>query len=206
MTQKSDETHSDLPQGAVAISRRGNPVYDKNPFLKNVLSSTRIGTKKITNKAGDKMMIVSEQGEILAPAGFHEIVEVDKTQFVKLYINGVKAFQGLKNAGAKMFEVLYRFMQEQPGQDRINLHYSLIDQAVTPISRATYDRGITELLEKGFVVETPQAGLFFVNVDYIFNGNRLAFIREYRVKGTAKPADMERREQLEERGQQRLIQ
>ena len=201
MTGKTD----DLPEGAVSISRRGNPVYDKNPFLTSVLSNTRVGTRRLTNKAGDKMMIVSEQGEIIAPAGFHEVVEVDKTQFVKLYINGVKAFQGLKNAGAKMFEVLYRFMQEQPGQDRINLHYSLIDQAVTPISRATYDRGITELLEKSFIVETPQAGLFFVNVDYIFNGNRLAFIREYRIKGASKPADVERREQLESQGQQRLI-
>lgn len=178
-------------------SRRAGVVrHMSNPFLSAVAENTRVGTKRITNKAGDKCMIVSEAtGEILAPAGFHEVIEVDRTQFVKLYINGVKAFQGLKAAGAKMFEVLYRTIQERPGQDRVYMHYHTIDQAITPISRATFDRGMNELLDKKFIAEALEPSMYYVNADYMYNGNRLAFIKEYRLAGT-RAADIDPSESL----------
>lgn len=127
-------------------------------------------------------MIVSDNGETVAPAGFHEIIEIDKTQFVKLYINGVKAFQGLKSAGAKVFEIIYRAVQENPGSDKIYLHFMSVEQNITPISRATFFRGMTELIERGFIAESFEPGVYFLNIDYLFNGDRLAFIKEYRIK------------------------
>jgi hypothetical protein len=163
-------------------SRRGLTAYEKNPFYESASRSTKSGTKRISNKAGDKMMIVSDQGEIMAPAGFHEIVEVDKTQFVKLYLNGVKAFQGLSNPGIKVFEIIYREMQNNPGRDTLHLHYAGLDQDLTPISEATFFRGLKELLAKKFIAESFVPTTYFINIDYIFNGNRLAFIKEIRLK------------------------
>ena len=49
-------------------------------------------------------MITSQSGEVVAPAGFWQTQEVDKTQFVKLYVNGVKAFRELTAAGAKCLQ------------------------------------------------------------------------------------------------------
>ena len=164
------------------VSRRGMTLHAKNPFLVDASVNSKTGTKRLSNKKGDKFMIVSDSGETVAPAGFHEIVEVDKTQFVKLYINGVKAFQGLKSAGAKVFEIIYRAVQDAVGSDRIYLHFMSIEQNITPISRATFDRGMTELLEKNFIAESLEPGMYFLNIDYLFNGNRLAFIKEYRIK------------------------
>jgi hypothetical protein len=134
-------------------------------------------------------MIVSDHGEIVANAGFHEVVEIDRTQFVKLYINGVKAFQGLKSAGAKVFELIYRAAQDAPGTDRIYLHFMTIEQNITPIGRATFHRGMTELIERGFLAESIEPGMYFLNIDYMFNGNRLAFIKEYRIRGEYEPAN-----------------
>lgn len=58
-------------------------------------------------------MIVGETGEIVAPvAGFWQAQEVDAAKFVKLYINGVKAFKELTNAGTKVFELLYLEVQK----------------------------------------------------------------------------------------------
>lgn len=177
-----------------AKSRRGATRYRSNPFLPDAAVNTKQGTKRLSNKAGDKFMIVSEHGEIVANSGFHEIVEVDKTQFVKLYINGVKAFQGLKAAGAKVFELIYRAAQDAPGTDRIYLHFMTIEQEITPISRATFDRGMTELIERGFIAESVEPGMYYLNIDYMFNGNRLAFIKEYRIKDSA-PAISEKQDQ-----------
>ena len=156
--------------------------HQANPFLTDASFNSKTGTKRLSNKKGDKFMIVSDSGETVAPAGFHEIVEVDKTQFVKLYINGVKAFQGLKSAGAKVFEIIYRAVQDNPGSDKIYLHFMSVEQNITPISRTTFFRGMTELIERGFIAESVEPGLYFLNIDYLFNGNRLAFIKEYRIK------------------------
>jgi hypothetical protein len=190
----------------VLKSRRGAIRHAANPFLSSAADNTRQGTKRLSNKAGDKFMIVSEHGEVMANTGFHEVVEVDKTQFVKLYINGVKAFQGLKAAGAKVFELIYRAVQDSPGTDRIYLHFMSIEQAITPISRATFDRGMTELLGLGFIAESVEPGMYFLNIDYLFNGNRLAFVKEYRIRGSGPTlkGDAADREELEALGQQRL--
>jgi len=166
-------------------SRRGAVRHHNNPFIAQAAINSKTGTKRLSNKKGDKYMIISEHGETIAPAGFHEVVEVDKTQFVKLYVNGVKAFQGLKSAGGKVFELIYRAVQDSPGTDRIWLHFMEIEQAITPISRATFDRGMTELLEKGFIAESTTPGQYFLNIDYLFNGNRLAFVKEYRIASPA---------------------
>lgn len=193
---------------ATTLSRRGAVRHVKNPFMSDASCNTKQGTKRLTNKTGDKFMIVSDAGEVVANTGFHEVVEVDKTQFVKLYINGVKAFQGLKSAGAKVFELIYRAVQDTPGTDRIYLHFMSVDQAITPIGRATFHRGMSELLELGFIAESVEPGMYFLNIDYLFNGNRLAFIKEYRL-ATGKPSikgktDADDRADLEAKGQQRL--
>lgn len=132
------------------------------------------------------MMVVSEQtGEIIAPGvTFGTAYEVDKTQFVKLYINGVKAFKELTGAGTKVFELLYLEVQKNIGRDVMYLSFSEVDQLATPLSKATFMKGMKELLEKGFIAESMTQGKYFLNPDYIFNGDRLSFIREVRLKGS----------------------
>lgn len=163
-------------------SRRGFPKYAENPSLNRAIDSTNPGTRKITNKTGDRCMIVSEQGEILAPAGFHEIIEVDRTKFVKLYVNGVKAFQGLSSAGAKVFELVYMIVQDNPGADRFYLHLMEAEKRGLKISRPVFHRGLSELIGKEFIFESVMPNMYFLNVDYLFNGNRVAFIKEFRLK------------------------
>lgn len=171
--------------------RRGLRLYESNPFLSVAAGNTKHGVKRITAEGGDKMMIVNGgTGEIIAPAGFWQIQEVDKTQFVKLYINGVKAFKGLSNAGTRVFEQMYLQIQNAIGKDQIIMAWHAVDQAVSPISKSTYSRGLRELVDKGFLAASMVPSIFFINPDYIWNGDRLAFVKEYRkiaTKPQAKP-------------------
>ena len=57
-------------------------------------------------------------------AGFWQSQEVDSAKFVKLFVNGVKAFRELTNAGARVFEALYMEMQTNIGRDRVYLSAS----------------------------------------------------------------------------------
>lgn len=171
----------------VKKSRRGAIQYESNPFVGGAVANTKQGVKRITNKSGDRMMMVSEStGEVVAPAGFHQVVDVDKTQFVKLYINGVKAFKELTGAGTKVFEVLYMQVQESIGKDVIYLSFSEIDQRITPMGEATFYRGMKELIDKGFIAESLTQNKYFLNPDYMWNGDRLAFVKEFR-KVSARP-------------------
>jgi len=168
------------------VHRRSLPEYEDNPSLPVVSQKARVGTRRITNKAGDKCMIVSEQGEILAPAGFHEIIEVDRTQFVKVYIHGVAAFNDLSAAGSKVFQFVYAYILKNPNTDRIVLS----PKHAKNMAKATFERGLTELLNKEILYRSTVTYVFFLNIDYMFNGNRLALVKEYRLKAAAK-ADTE---------------
>jgi hypothetical protein len=162
-------------------SKRGLKKYDHNPFVISAIDNTKQGVKRIKNKNGDRMMIVSENtGEVLAPAGFWQVQDVDKTQFVKLYLNGVKAFKDLTGSGIKVFEVLYLKVKESIGKDSIYLSFIEVDQQVTQISKATFMKGMKELIVKGFIAESMVQNKYYLNPDYIWNGDRLAFVKEYR--------------------------
>lgn len=185
-------------------TRRGLELYEKNPYVADASSNTDEGKKRrtLTSRDGTQLMITSQSGDILAPAGFWQTQEVDKTQFVKLYVNGVKAFQGLSSAGTRVFEILYIEVQKAVGRDRIFISFSGLP-AEFVLSQATFTRGMRELIDKKFVAPTSVTGWYWVNPDYMWNGDRLAYVKEYRLKRDASD-DQAWREKLEQRGQQRL--
>jgi hypothetical protein len=158
-------------------TRRGITLHETNPFMAEVKTKTR----RVTNKRGDMMLVSADTGEIRAPiAGFWEAEEVDSTKFVKLFVNGVRALKELTGSGTKVFEVLYLRIQENIGKDRVFMSFTDLDQTATPMSHSTYKRGLAELIQKGFLAATPTQGWYWLNPDYVFNGDRLAFVKEYR--------------------------
>jgi len=181
-------------------TRRGVSLYVKNPFMLDVTTKTR----RITNKRGDMVLVSGDTGEVQGKvAGFWESEEVDSTKFVKLFVRGVKALKELTGAGTKVFEVLYLKVQENIGKDQIFMAFAAVDQALTPMSEATYNRGMRELIEKEFIAATPMQGMYWLNPSFVWNGDRLAFVKEYR-KASSKPKDVALRDELEANGQQRL--
>ena len=170
------------------IAKKKRVRYDRNPFMAEALASTKGGTKKLINNKGDQMMIVSEStGEIIGPAGIWQRSEVDRAQFVKVYLNGVKSFNGLSNSGIRVFEVLYRKVQESIGKDVITMSFPRVDQNETPMSKATFFRGISELVEKKFIAESVIPGDYYLNSSYRWNGDRWAYVKEYVIKATGTP-------------------
>ena len=170
-----------MTQNTKIPTRRGVELYQKNPFLSGAEVATK--TRRVTNKRGDMMLVKSDTGEVQTTiAGFWEAEEVDSTKFVKLFIRGVKALKELTGAGTKVFEVLYLIVQENIGKDRIYMGFTVIDQTLTPMSRATYKRGLAELIEKRFIAPTLSQGMYWLNPDFVWNGDRLAFVKEYRKK------------------------
>ena len=97
-------------------------VYTSNP---SVPSADEIRRRKRTRFGDDVKGLVVDggSGEILGHGGamVYEWEEVDKERFVKLYLAGLKQAAGLSKAGLAVFEIVYKQLQNKPGQDTITL-------------------------------------------------------------------------------------
>lgn len=168
-------------------NRRGIMKHKTNPWLEKAALQTAIGTRVITAE-GDKnrKLIISQgTGEIQGLTGFYTRIKVDKTHFLKLYADGIRALTGLSTAGMKVFIVLYDTITSNKGygKDTIVLNYDMLsEEQQTQFSLRTFQRGITDLIKHEFIAETMQAGVYFVNPTFIFNGDRLALVKEFVLK------------------------
>src|SRR5271165_1698047 len=158
--------------------RYGVKVYQTNPSIPSESEIKRNKRAQIgTDMRG--LVVDSSSGEILGHGGAiaYEWEEVDKERFVKLYLAGLKQAAGLTKAGLGVFELVYNRLRENPGKDNV-----LLDSLSSGLEERTYHRGLRELLEKEFVYRSTNPGLFFVNIRFMFNGDRLAFVKGYRLK------------------------
>jgi hypothetical protein len=73
-----------------------------------------------------------------------------------------------------MSEAVYHRPRDTPGMDKVEL-----PRITSGKSRKVHHDGIRDLLGKGFLYNTPLPGQFFVNILYMFNGDRLAFVKAY---------------------------
>ena len=58
------------------------------------------------------------------------------------------------------------------------------------LNERTFRRGLRELLEKEFLYRSTSDGVFFINIRFMFNGDRLAFVRTYHLKGHRQQAEL----------------
>src|SRR5258708_4597755 len=149
--------------------RYGVPAYQSNPSIPSESEIKRNKRAQIGNDIKG-LVVDTARGEILGHGGAiaYEWEEVDKERFVKLYLAGLKQAAGLSKAGLAVFETVYKQVRERPGQDTVPL-----DSYSSALHPVTYRRGLRELLGKEFLFRSPNPGLFFVNIRFMFNGDRL---------------------------------
>jgi hypothetical protein len=184
-TQKSEKV-LELPK------RRGFPIYDENPSIVGRFPVAMRSTSKANGKQA--MMIAPDTGEVLAEGTFGFITEeeVDSEQFVKIYFAGVKQHGQLTKAGLTVFEFVFNQMSGAAGKDRdtVMLNHYIATKHLPDLSRSTFYRGLNELLEKEFLFRSPAADLYFINVRFMFNGDRMVVMKAYRRKGARRlPTD-----------------
>ena len=177
-------------QGNLVTTKRGLPVYRVNPSIPpaNGLATRQ---RRFEVPGGKAAVIVDNtSGEIkgIGGVGFWWQEEVDASRFVKLFLDGVKQACGLSKSGMKIFELVYNQMHENPGHDKIELsQYLAHDRG---LNERTFRRGLRELLEKQFLFRSTSDGVFFINIRFMFNGDRLAFVRTYHLKGHRQQAEL----------------
>jgi hypothetical protein len=178
-----DGQNGSLQSSAVA-TKRGMPVYRVNPSIPTSSDGFATKQRRFEVPGGKAAVIVDNgTGEIkgIGGMGFWWQEEVDASRFVKLFLDGIKQASGLSKSGMQVFEIVYRQMREKHGNDKIELSQYLAQDY--GLNERTFRRGLRELLEKEFLFRSTSDGVFFINIRFMFNGDRLAFVKTFHLKG-----------------------
>lgn len=163
--------------------KKGITSYRDNPFL---APTTAITTrKKRVVVRGGKAILDTGTGELEDVAEVVMVQQVDAEQFVKLFTQNLRIFFDLTPVTMKLLQVLLSQVQRAPNTDRVMLNLSIMQDYFTthgdePMSKASFHRAVRELIEKSFIAETVLAGLYFINPNLFFNGDRVRFMTEIR--------------------------
>lgn len=186
------------------MGRRNVPKYRENPFLEHTTEVSVSGYKPVySNADGNCVMVNKITGELQGSAGMFYRKEVEQSEFVKLYAEGVAAIMQLKSPGKKVFQLIYEqlYGAKGIGRTQVVLSYEMLtDEQRSKISRTTFFNGVNENLKHNIIAETYATGVYFINPAFIFNGDRLAIVKEYIIKRTTPSFEQE----LEAEGQQQL--
>lgn len=159
--------------------------YKTNPFLEDMLIPVK-GKQVRLSKLGrdDNILINQSTGEVL---GTHVTTyrKVDGEQFVKLFTANIAMTFDLKAPGIKAFSVLLWSVQNKAlSKDEVPLDALVLEeftdahQGKEPplrLSQSTFLRGLAKLVKAQIIAKTVRQGWYFINPNFIFNGDRVAF-------------------------------
>lgn len=159
--------------------RKNALAYPENPFWDK--TEIKVGSKMIRVSGG---MHVNESGESITHSGIHVLKEVDEDEFVKIYTKNIKAIFDLKPTAQRVLQYLIVELQKTPNADAIYLAWVGAEEYFSEhdikVSRASFHRALSELINKGFLAESTKPNMFWFNPNLFFNGNRITLIHEYR--------------------------
>lgn len=159
--------------------------HESNPFLQDMVIPTKEAQIRLSRMGKDDQVLVNQAtGEI---KGTHVVTyrKVDAAQFVKLFAQNVALTFGLGSAGIKALNVLIWSIQHNAiEKDVVPLDKYVLDEFVAKhtdfkppltLSPATFARGLVELEAVQIIAKHLRPGFFFLNPNFAFNGDRIAF-------------------------------
>lgn len=175
----------------------------QNPFMKNG-SEIHTRHKTVRTRSTPNDLLNPETGEIVASSVIHVIEERDEEHFVKVFAEGVRAAFDLSRTGYRVFQAVlteYQKAKMTGGySDSLTLYFfdDGLNGAKIDMSEKSFQRGLKEILAKGFL--SPKVpNQYWVNPALFFKGDRVAFLREYRIRSAKnEPLNDERQLDIED--------
>lgn len=166
------------------------PVRHKiNPFLQDMVIP--IGSKRVQVSnmgAKNNIIIDSKTGEEQGTA-ISTFKKVDSERFVKLFTQNIAMTFDLNSAGIKAFNVLLYIVQHKAlSKDTVYLgelekEEFMENNDIKKYSSSTFLRGLKQLVDSQIIAHHSRPGCYFINPNFCFSGNRIAFTTILERKG-----------------------
>lgn len=158
---------------------RTAPQYATNPFMETAsIQKLPTSTKQIQAPKKGTVFEAATGEQIGQCDGWYRKTEVDATQFIKLYLEGIGALKHLTKPGLSVFQTLYIQMTRQVMKDKVAMTPT-IALNTNGTTKRIYFAGMAQLLQTGFIAKTEEPPFYWINPAYIFNGDRLRFVQDY---------------------------
>ncbi len=169
--------------------------YKENPFLEGMVVPVKGKQVRLSRLGRDDNILVNQNtGEV---QGTHVTTykRVDSEQFVKLFTANIGLTFELSSAGSKAFGVLVWSVQNSAlSKDEVDLDTLVLEAFLQcqvsaskqplRLSLATFKRGLNELEKAKIIAKTMRQGRYFINPNFVFNGDRIAFTTVIERKNT----------------------
>jgi len=179
--------------------------YDENPFIEGMVVPVKGQRVRMSRLGRDDNVLVNQSTGEIHGTHLTTFRKVDSEQFVKLFTANIALTFELGAAGIKAFGVLAWILQDRTiSKDLAPLDKFVLEDFLKAqsqklsLSQATFARGLAELEKAKIIAKHVRQGWYFINPNFVFNGDRVAFttVIERRKRNE--------KEQLEMQGQQRL--
>jgi hypothetical protein len=168
------------------VSKTGIESYSKNPFIKDLVQTVKIGNSTIGVAGASLDVVDRETGEIKNDGAFIGYKKkVDKEEFVKLYANGLASVFELNKSSRDVFLLFLNcLMDTNTSKGKMDVlqmtHHIAKEDYGYPKSQTTFISGINSLAKKGFIARVSnREGMFWINPSFFSKGDRLTLIKQY---------------------------
>ena len=158
------------------ISVKDYKAYRENPFLNDL--NIPLVPKSNMYLSKDKNIINLKTGEIdedVLLTGKRKYV--DGEQFVKIFVNEMKALFELSNSAQKIF---YYMLSQIKYNDLLILDFQECLRNTGYKSKNPVFKALAELMKHEFIAKTPNQFVYWINPKVFYKGDRLIVVKEYR--------------------------
>ena len=156
--------------------------FKTNPFIEGMIVPVKGQQVKLSRLGKDDSILVNQNtGEV---QGTHVTTyrKVDGEQFIKLFTANIALTFDLSSAGIKSFNVLLWVVQNQAiSKDLVVLDQMMLEDFLVAqnrplkLSLATFKRGLNELEKAQIIAKSMRKSFYYINPNFVFNGDRIAF-------------------------------
>jgi hypothetical protein len=158
--------------------------HNHNPFLDHNVITIDKGRKSLIIGSTKDVLVNVETSEIQAVTMLHKYKEVDKEEFVKFYKSEISSLFDLTKPGLKVFGYL---LNKLPQNDcEVYLYMPELMEYCGYRQKNLVYKGLSELIGANIIAMSYKSNIWYINPKIIFNGDRIAFVKEYRISNKPK--------------------
>lgn len=159
--------------------------YETNPFIEDMIVPVRNKRVKLSRLGKDDNVVLNTATGETNGTHLTTYRKVDSDQFIKLFTSNIALTFELKSAGIKAFGVVVWCLQDRSiSKDLVPLDKFVLndflkthstDTKKVALSLPTFARGLAELEAAKIIAKHIRQGWYYINPNFIFNGDRIAF-------------------------------
>ena len=168
------------------LEKKAPQRFEENPYTKDLIINlhSKKKTVQISADEGRNNVLFNQVTGEVRGTQITSYRKVDTEQFVKIFAGGVSSIFDLTSAGNKALCLLFHVTQRYATNvDIVPVDAEEIEKfnkfTKKKLTMSTVMRGIKELIKIQIVARAKRRGHYFINPNYIFNGNRLTFVQTF---------------------------